>query len=202
MFLPVYEFTVTDILFVRIEFARGMLANKEDWNKLVMAAKMVSDPNIQVRGRWEKWNIFHFCQTPLPPSIQVKLDHSKPTANHIMKGKSGMENGKDASNSLKVLHQKSDFFFEDILVDWCCSSYIYIYVGLLTFFTICRMSSNLSPTGADLVATLPAIHSNEHCDHICVKYIRYILSDILALFLDFFFLPSTRSIIEHCYFIW
>ena len=25
-----------------------MLANKEDWNKLVMAAKMVSDPNIQV----------------------------------------------------------------------------------------------------------------------------------------------------------
>ena len=24
-----------------------MLANKEDWNKLVMAAKMVSDPNIQ-----------------------------------------------------------------------------------------------------------------------------------------------------------
>ena len=33
---------------IRIEFARGMLANKEDWNKLVMAAKMVSDPNIQV----------------------------------------------------------------------------------------------------------------------------------------------------------
>ena len=31
----------------RIEFARGMLANKEDWNKLVMAAKMVSDANIQ-----------------------------------------------------------------------------------------------------------------------------------------------------------
>ena len=26
-----------------------MLANKEDWNKLVMAAKMVSDPNIQVK---------------------------------------------------------------------------------------------------------------------------------------------------------
>jgi intraflagellar transport protein 172 len=24
-----------------------MLANKEDWNKLVMAAKMVSDANIQ-----------------------------------------------------------------------------------------------------------------------------------------------------------
>ena len=23
------------------------MANKEDWNKLVMAAKMVSDPNIQ-----------------------------------------------------------------------------------------------------------------------------------------------------------
>ena len=36
------------IPFTRIEFARGMLANKEDWNKLVMAAKMVSDPNIQV----------------------------------------------------------------------------------------------------------------------------------------------------------
>lgn len=33
--------------FSRIEFARGMMANKEDWNKLVMAAKMVSDPNIQ-----------------------------------------------------------------------------------------------------------------------------------------------------------
>ena len=33
--------------FFRIEFARGMMANKEDWNKLVMAAKMVSDPNIQ-----------------------------------------------------------------------------------------------------------------------------------------------------------
>ena len=30
-----------------IEFARGRMANKEDWNKLVMAAKMVSDPNIQ-----------------------------------------------------------------------------------------------------------------------------------------------------------
>ena len=25
-----------------------MLANKEDWNKVIMAAKMVSDPNIQV----------------------------------------------------------------------------------------------------------------------------------------------------------
>ena len=37
------------LFFVRIEFARGMLANKEDWNKLVMAAKMVSDPNIQVK---------------------------------------------------------------------------------------------------------------------------------------------------------
>ena len=24
-----------------------MLANKEDWNKLVMAGKVVSDPNIQ-----------------------------------------------------------------------------------------------------------------------------------------------------------
>ena len=36
------------VLYSRIEFARGMLANKEDWNKLVMAAKMVSDANIQV----------------------------------------------------------------------------------------------------------------------------------------------------------
>ena len=35
------------VLNSRIEFARGMMANKEDWNKLVMAAKMVSDPNIQ-----------------------------------------------------------------------------------------------------------------------------------------------------------
>jgi len=35
------------VLGSKIEFARGMLANKEDWNKLVMAAKMVSDPNIQ-----------------------------------------------------------------------------------------------------------------------------------------------------------
>jgi hypothetical protein len=33
---------------IRIEFARGMLANKEDWNKVVMAAKMVSDSHIQV----------------------------------------------------------------------------------------------------------------------------------------------------------
>ncbi len=33
---------------LRIEFARGMFANKEDWNKLIMAAKMVSDSNIQV----------------------------------------------------------------------------------------------------------------------------------------------------------
>ena len=31
-----------------MEFARGMLANKEDWNKLIMTAKMVSDANIQV----------------------------------------------------------------------------------------------------------------------------------------------------------
>ena len=30
-----------------IEFARGMVANKEDWNKFVMTAKMVSDPEIQ-----------------------------------------------------------------------------------------------------------------------------------------------------------
>ena len=37
------------VLGSRIEFARGRLANQEDWNKLVMAAKMVSDPNIQVR---------------------------------------------------------------------------------------------------------------------------------------------------------
>ena len=36
------------IIYIRIEFARGMLANKEDWNKLIMAAKMASDPNIQV----------------------------------------------------------------------------------------------------------------------------------------------------------
>ena len=42
-FLPSFPF----LLIFRIEFARGMLANKEDWNKLVMAAKMVSDPNIQ-----------------------------------------------------------------------------------------------------------------------------------------------------------
>ena len=41
-------FDISNFLIVRIEFARGMLANKEDWNKLVMAAKMVSDPNIQV----------------------------------------------------------------------------------------------------------------------------------------------------------
>ena len=41
-----------DLLFdwtkCRMEFARGMLANKEDWNKLIMTAKMVSDANIQV----------------------------------------------------------------------------------------------------------------------------------------------------------
>ena len=43
LFLPFLPF----LLLFRIEFARGMLANKEDWNKLVMAAKMVSDPNIQ-----------------------------------------------------------------------------------------------------------------------------------------------------------
>ncbi len=30
-----------------IEFARGMVANKEDWNKFIMTAKMVSDPEIQ-----------------------------------------------------------------------------------------------------------------------------------------------------------
>jgi hypothetical protein len=32
----------------RIKFAGGLLANKEDWNKVIMAAKMVSDSNIQV----------------------------------------------------------------------------------------------------------------------------------------------------------
>ena len=33
-----------------------MLANKEDWNKLVMASKVVSDPNIQdVLGFISNW---------------------------------------------------------------------------------------------------------------------------------------------------
>ena len=32
----------------KIEFARGMVANKEDWNKFVMTAKMVSDNDLQV----------------------------------------------------------------------------------------------------------------------------------------------------------
>ena len=40
----------------KIEFARGMVANKEDWNKFVMTAKMVSDNDLQVemdsRGPW------------------------------------------------------------------------------------------------------------------------------------------------------
>jgi hypothetical protein len=34
----------------KIEFARGMVANKEDWNKFVMTAKMVSDNDLQVLG--------------------------------------------------------------------------------------------------------------------------------------------------------
>ena len=66
-----YEFIVTDILFVRIEFARGMLANKEDWNKLVMAAKMVSDPNIQVLeegGNSETY--FTFVRLPGPQAFR------------------------------------------------------------------------------------------------------------------------------------
>ena len=66
MSLTVYEFTVTDILFVRIEFARGMLANKEDWNKLVMAAKMVSDPNIQVK-------LGHTKSIANSANIQIKI---------------------------------------------------------------------------------------------------------------------------------
>jgi len=32
----------------KIEFARGMVANKEEWNKFVMTAKMVSDNDLQV----------------------------------------------------------------------------------------------------------------------------------------------------------
>ena len=31
----------------KIEFSRGMLANKEEWNKFIMTAKMVSDTEIQ-----------------------------------------------------------------------------------------------------------------------------------------------------------
>ena len=61
MSLTVYEFIVTDILFVRIEFA-----NKEDWNKLVMAAKMVSDPNIQVK-------LGHTKSIANSANIQIKI---------------------------------------------------------------------------------------------------------------------------------
>ena len=36
------------VLGPRIEFARdGLVANKEDWNKLVMVAKMVTDNEVQ-----------------------------------------------------------------------------------------------------------------------------------------------------------
>jgi hypothetical protein len=43
----------------KIEFARGMVANKEEWNKFVMTAKMVSDNDLQVQ-RFETEFIFLF----------------------------------------------------------------------------------------------------------------------------------------------
>ena len=38
------------ILSNKIEFARGHVANKEEWNKFVMTAKTVSDNDLQVRN--------------------------------------------------------------------------------------------------------------------------------------------------------
>ncbi len=40
------ELQTCNVLF-RIDFTKGMVANKEEWNKLVMVAKMVSDNEIQ-----------------------------------------------------------------------------------------------------------------------------------------------------------
>ena len=147
-----------------------MLANKEDWNKLVMAAKMVSDPNIQVKlGQY----------------------HAKPTARKV----------NEASHFPKVLQ-----VFPSTL-SFCLISFFQrnALIAILMFFNVqntlnvmfnisphlhvrfchifSRTSSNLSPTGADLVATLPATRLNEQFDHICVKYI---LLHILALFPKFY----------------
>jgi len=44
---PACVITGYPVLGGKIEFARGMMANKEDWNKFIMTAKMVSDPEIQ-----------------------------------------------------------------------------------------------------------------------------------------------------------
>ena len=75
-----------------------MLANKEDWNKLVMAAKMVSDPNIQVKLALTNIQVelghtniqVKFGHTNIQvelghTNIQVKLDLTKssPQSAHI-----------------------------------------------------------------------------------------------------------------------
>ena len=60
-----------------------------------------------------------------------------------------------------MLHPKSE-------VDWCYLSYVHYQ-----YFS--RTSLNLSPTGADLVAMLPAIHSNKHCNqYVCEIYESYL----------------------------
>ena len=46
----------------KIEFARGMVANKEEWNKFVMTAKMVSDNDLQVRRFETEFYIYYFFQ--------------------------------------------------------------------------------------------------------------------------------------------
>ena len=46
---PMCILTGYPVLGNKIEFARGMVDNKEEWNKFVMTAKMVSDNDLQVR---------------------------------------------------------------------------------------------------------------------------------------------------------
>ena len=69
-----------------------MLANKEDWNKLVMAAKMVSDPNIQVK-------------VVSDPNIQVKME--KMVSDPNIQVKLGQCNTKPISNSENIQTQIS-----------------------------------------------------------------------------------------------
>ena len=46
---PMCILTGYPVLGNKIEFARGMVVNKEEWNKFVITAKMVSDNDLQVR---------------------------------------------------------------------------------------------------------------------------------------------------------
>ena len=55
MMMVVMVMTMSKMM-LELTLARGMMANKEDWNKLVMASKVVSDPSLQdVLGFISNW---------------------------------------------------------------------------------------------------------------------------------------------------